>query len=109
MVADLSFISLRVVAPASRSATADADFVLLVKPQFEAGPARRRGACDPEVHAAVLAEVTAGLAEHGLVVTDVAVSPLRGADGNREFFVRADRRGPAIDPVRLTAAAQAAP
>jgi hypothetical protein len=49
----------------------------------------------------VLAEVTAGLAEHGLVVTDVVPSPLRGAEGNREFFVRADRRGPAIDPTRL--------
>jgi predicted rRNA methylase YqxC with S4 and FtsJ domains len=57
------------------------------------------------VHAAVLAEVTAGLAERGLLVTDVAVSPLRGADGNREFFVRAHRRGPAIDPARLAAAA----
>ena len=33
---------------------------------------------DPEVHAAVLAEVTAGLAAHGLVVTDVAVSPCAG-------------------------------
>jgi 23S rRNA (cytidine1920-2'-O)/16S rRNA (cytidine1409-2'-O)-methyltransferase len=108
VVADLSFISLRVVAPALVAcATADAEFVLLVKPQFEAGPARvGRGGIvrDPEVHAAVLAEVTAGLAEHGLVVTDVAVSPLRGADGNREFFVRADRRGPAVDPARLAAA-----
>jgi 23S rRNA (cytidine1920-2'-O)/16S rRNA (cytidine1409-2'-O)-methyltransferase len=109
VVADLSFISLRVVAPALVAcATADADFVLLVKPQFEAGPARvGRGGIvrDPEVHAAVLAEVTAGLAEHGLVVTDVVASPLRGADGNREFFVRADRRGPPLDPARLAAIA----
>ena len=110
VVADLSFISLRVVAPALLAcATADADFVLLVKPQFEAGPARvGRGGIvrDPEVHAAVLSEVTAGLAEHGLVVTDVVASPLRGADGNREFFVRADRRGPAVDPARLAAIAR---
>ena len=110
VVADLSFISLRVVARALLAcATAEADFVLLVKPQFEAGPARvGRGGIvrDPEVHAAVLTEVTAGLAGEGLIVTDVVVSPLRGAEGNREFFVRADRRGPAIDADRLAAAAQ---
>jgi 23S rRNA (cytidine1920-2'-O)/16S rRNA (cytidine1409-2'-O)-methyltransferase len=109
VVADLSFISLRTVAPALLAcATADADFVLLVKPQFEAGPARvARGGIvrDPEVHGAVLREVTEGLAAHGLFVTDVVASPIRGADGNREFFVRADRRGPAIDPARLDAVA----
>src|SRR5262249_37628393 len=102
VVADLSFISLRVVAPALLAcATADADFVLLVKPQFEAGPARvGRGGIvrDPDVHAAVLTEVTAGLAAYGLVVTDVVPSPLRGADGNPAFFLRADPPGPPTHP-----------
>jgi 23S rRNA (cytidine1920-2'-O)/16S rRNA (cytidine1409-2'-O)-methyltransferase len=109
VVADLSFISLRTVAPALVAcATADADFVLLVKPQFEAGPARvGRGGIvrDARVHAAVLHEVTGDLVAQGLFVTDVVASPIRGADGNREFFVRAGRRGPAIDPARLDAAA----
>ena len=38
VTADLSFISLRLVLPAlTRCSTVDADYVLLVKPQFEAG------------------------------------------------------------------------
>jgi 23S rRNA (cytidine1920-2'-O)/16S rRNA (cytidine1409-2'-O)-methyltransferase len=95
-VADLSFISLRTVAPSLLTLTTDdADFVLLVKPQYEAGRARlgRRGIVrDPEVHAAVLREVVAGLDDAGLGVTAVVPSPLRGADGNIEFVVHA-RRG----------------
>lgn len=110
VVADLSFISLCTVAPALvASATETADFVLLVKPQFEAGPTRvGRGGIvrDPEVHAAVLGEVAAGLAAAGLLVTAVVGSPLRGADGNREFLVRADRRGPALGGDALAAVAR---
>jgi 23S rRNA (cytidine1920-2'-O)/16S rRNA (cytidine1409-2'-O)-methyltransferase len=97
-VADLSFMSLRTVAPNLVALTTDtADFVLLVKPQYEAGRARvgRRGIVrDPEVHAAVLHEVVAGLDSAGLGVDAVTPSPLRGADGNVEFLVHA-RRGPA--------------
>src|SRR5262249_53296881 len=94
-VADLSFISLRTVAPNLVALTgADADFVLLVKPQFEAGRARvGKGGIvrDPAVHEAVLTEVTGALAAHGLGVGALAVSQLRGADGNVEFFARARR------------------
>jgi 23S rRNA (cytidine1920-2'-O)/16S rRNA (cytidine1409-2'-O)-methyltransferase len=104
VVADLSFISLRTVAPALvRCTTAHADLVLLVKPQFEAGRARvGKGGIvrDPDVHRAVLHEVTDGLATAGVIVTDIMVSPLRGADGNVEFLARARRAG-----VILTAAA----
>ncbi|MDQ1436058.1 MAG: rRNA (cytidine1920-2-O)/16S rRNA (cytidine1409-2-O)-methyltransferase, partial [Actinomycetota bacterium] len=97
-VADLSFISLRTVAASLLALTTDdAEFVLLVKPQYEAGRARvgRRGIVrDPDVHAAVLREVVAGLGAAGLGVRGVVPSPLRGADGNVEFLVYA-RRGPA--------------
>ena len=77
-VADLSFISLRTVAPALVRLTAPtATFVLLVKPQFEAGR-RRIGSGgivrDPAVHREVLAEVVDGLGEQGIVVTDVSVA-----------------------------------
>jgi 23S rRNA (cytidine1920-2'-O)/16S rRNA (cytidine1409-2'-O)-methyltransferase len=97
-VADLSFISLRTVAANLVALTTPAaDFVLLVKPQFEAGRTRLgKGGIvrDPAVHEAVLREVVAGLEGHGLGTGAVVASPLRGADGNVEFFVRA-RRGPA--------------
>ena len=89
-VADLSFISLITVAPAlARLTTADAQLVLLIKPQFEAGRARvgRGGVVrDCAVHRDVLGEVIAGLTAHGLVVADVIRSPLKGAEGNVEFL-----------------------
>ena len=89
-VADLSFISLLTVAPAlARCTTTDAELVLLVKPQFEAGRGRvgRRGVVrDPSVHRDVLARVADGLDAGGLPVVAAVVSPLVGPEGNREFF-----------------------
>ncbi|MFI5053154.1 MAG: TlyA family RNA methyltransferase [Acidimicrobiia bacterium] len=106
-VADLSFISLRTVAPALlRCTRPEGDLVLLVKPQFEAGRARvGKGGIvrDPDVHRAVLREVRDGLQGAGIFVVDVMASPLRGADGNVEFLVHADTTGPAVDDARLEA------
>jgi 23S rRNA (cytidine1920-2'-O)/16S rRNA (cytidine1409-2'-O)-methyltransferase len=112
-VADLSFISLRTVAPNLLALTrADGDFVLLVKPQFEAGRTRvGKGGIvrEPAVHEAVLGEVMGALESHGLGVAALAVSRLRGAEGNVEFFARA-RRGPATvvpaEIARVVASAQ---
>jgi 23S rRNA (cytidine1920-2'-O)/16S rRNA (cytidine1409-2'-O)-methyltransferase len=104
-VADLSFISLITVAPAlARCAATDGDLVLLVKPQFEAGRQKvgRGGVVrDPAVHAEVLIGVTEGLARNDLVAVEVADSPLRGADGNREFFVHARHEGVPVATDRL--------
>ena len=105
-VADLSFISLLTVAPAlARCTTPDGDFVLLVKPQFEAGPRpRRQGrhrARSRRSTAPCSARCATACADAGLFVADVMASPLRGADGNVEFLVRCDARGPALDDARL--------
>lgn len=100
VVADLSFISLRLVLPALAAAApgAGADFVLLVKPQFEAGrdavgrggvvrdPARRLAAARGVVDAAV---------GHGLRLAGAAPSELPGPAGNRELFVHLRRDGAA--------------
>jgi 23S rRNA (cytidine1920-2'-O)/16S rRNA (cytidine1409-2'-O)-methyltransferase len=95
-VVDVSFISLRTIAAHLLALTEpDTDFVLLVKPQYEAGRARvpRRGVVrDQAVHAAVLREVVAGLDAAGLGVQAVVPSPIRGADGNVEFLAHG-RRG----------------
>ena len=97
-VADVSFISLRTVAPHLLALTTDtATFVLLVKPQFEAGRSRvGKGGIvrDPNVHAAVLREVVDALAGAGLGVQALVRSPIEGADGNVEFLAHG-RRGPA--------------
>ena len=107
-VADLSFISLRTVAPNLLALTTPAaDFVLLVKPQFEAGRGRvgRGGVVrDPAVHAEVLHEVVAGLETAGLGVRAVVPSPLRGADGNVEFLVHGRRDRATVDDAALVAA-----
>jgi 23S rRNA (cytidine1920-2'-O)/16S rRNA (cytidine1409-2'-O)-methyltransferase len=111
-VADLSFISLRTVAPALlRVAHPGARHVLLVKPQFEAGRRRvgKGGVVrDPVVHASVLAEVVEGLERTGLGTIGVVPSSLRGADGNVEFFLLARRGAAAVGPDGLTAAVVAA-
>ncbi len=96
VVADLSFISLRTVAPALLAlARPAAELVLLVKPQFEAGRAeasRGRGVVtDPDVHARVLAEVKDAVIAAGGAMMGEMVSPLRGARGNVEFFLHARR------------------
>jgi 23S rRNA (cytidine1920-2'-O)/16S rRNA (cytidine1409-2'-O)-methyltransferase len=86
-----------------------------VKPQFEAGRARLgKGGIvrDPAVHESVLREVVAGLDAQGLGVEAITASPLRGADGNAEFFVRARRGTATVDPAeiaRVVAGASGAP
>jgi 23S rRNA (cytidine1920-2'-O)/16S rRNA (cytidine1409-2'-O)-methyltransferase len=106
-VADLSFISLRTVAPALVRLTVPvATYVLLVKPQFEAGRSRIGSGGivrDPAVHREVLGEVVDGLATAGIVVTDVRRSPLTGADGNVEFLARAARTGAPVAATVLDA------
>ena len=108
-VADLAFISLVTAAPALAACTTDeADLVLLVKPQFEAGRARvgKGGVVrDPAVHEAVLLEVTHGLERAGLFVLDVLASPIAGADGNREFLAHCRHTGPSIPEQVLRAVA----
>lgn len=109
VTADVSFISLATVAPALAAvATADADFVLLVKPQFEAGPeAVERGGVvrEPDIHRQVVARVVDDLAGVGLATRAVAPSSLRGPAGNVEFFVHAVR-GPTmtVGPAEIEAA-----
>jgi len=100
VVADLSFISLRLVAPALAGVATEA--VLLIKPQFEAGRAQvGRGGIvtDPVVHLGVLESVAAAVAGDGLVMVAVMPSPIRGASGNIEFLGHFLLRPPAPAPL----------
>jgi 23S rRNA (cytidine1920-2'-O)/16S rRNA (cytidine1409-2'-O)-methyltransferase len=92
VVADLSFISLRLVLDVLLGAARpQGDLVLLVKPQFEAGRqavSRGRGVIrDPEVWREVLDTVRDALGERGATIMDAMVSPLPGAEGNVEFLL----------------------
>jgi 23S rRNA (cytidine1920-2'-O)/16S rRNA (cytidine1409-2'-O)-methyltransferase len=99
VVADLSFISLTLVAPDLVSLCRDdGDLIVLVKPQFEAGRAevsRGRGVvADPRTWLRVLDQVHDALVSQGTAIMGAMASPLLGADGNVEFLMhaRAPRR-----------------
>jgi 23S rRNA (cytidine1920-2'-O)/16S rRNA (cytidine1409-2'-O)-methyltransferase len=91
IVADLSFISLRIVVEVfARIAEARADHVLLVKPQFEAGPADvgKGGVVrDAATHRRVLREVAEAALAWRAQTAAVVDSGLPGPKGNREFFL----------------------
>lgn len=112
-VADLSFISLLTVAPALGRCTApDAELVVLIKPQFEAGRAAvgRGGVVrDPTAHRDVVLRVAEGLGVAGLPVVDVVASPITGADGNREFLAHIQRGATPVAPATLAESALSAP
>lgn len=87
---DCSFISALKVLPAvSRLVRPGGRILVLVKPQFEAGPRAAPGGVvrDPAVHEAVLRRFTSGARELGLAVEGMVASPILGPQGNREFFV----------------------
>ena len=114
VVADLSFISLRLVLPALVSVAAgDADLVPMVKPQFEVGrEALGAGGVvrEPERRVAAVAAVAAtAYEEHGLGVAGVTASPLPGPAGNVEYFLWLRRGAAPLDPARLEAAVAAGP
>ena len=81
-VADLSFISLRLVLPSiGRLTRSRAPIVALVKPQFEAGKDQvpRGGVVrDPATHRRVLLDLWAWALAHGLTPRGLTPSPIRG-------------------------------
>lgn len=91
VTADLSFIGLEKVLPViAPLCKPDARAVVLVKPQFEAGPdlVGKRGVVrDPAVHEAVLLRVIEDAPRWGFTPTDLTYSPVKGAEGNIEFLL----------------------
>lgn len=101
VVADLSFISTRSLLPIlGRLLHVDGDALALVKPQFEAGRqevSKGRGIIrDPMIWTRVLSEFIDGAADCGLVVADLAISPITGGKGNVEFLAHV-RTGDILD------------
>ena len=91
VVADLSFISLTLVLPALVAVTTPgADFLVMVKPQFEVGR-EKLGAGgvvrDPGLRLSAIEEVARSAWEVGLGVSGVTASPLPGPSGNVEYFL----------------------
>jgi len=112
VVADLSFISLTLVLPALIGCAAPtADFVLMVKPQFEVGKDQVGGGVvrDPALRAAAVRSVAAAAASLGLGVAGITASPLPGPAGNVEYFVWLRRGAEPLDEEELRIAIEAGP
>ncbi|MBB5959348.1 23S rRNA (cytidine1920-2'-O)/16S rRNA (cytidine1409-2'-O)-methyltransferase [Saccharothrix tamanrassetensis] len=100
VVADLSFISLRLVLPALAACLdEEGDLLPMVKPQFEVGKERLGSGGvvrDPGLRAEAVLDVVGAAAGIGLRLHGVTASPLPGPSGNVEFFVWL-RRGEPLD------------
>jgi 23S rRNA (cytidine1920-2'-O)/16S rRNA (cytidine1409-2'-O)-methyltransferase len=96
VVCDASFISLKTVLPAAIALVKPGGrLVALIKPQFEAGRAQvgKGGVVrDPEVHAAVCADIQGWLdGIGGWRIEGIVPSPITGPEGNIEFLISALR------------------
>jgi len=113
VVADLSFISLTLVLPALAGCAApDADFALMVKPQFEVGKGRVGAGGvvrDPADRAAAVRTVCDAAFSLGLGVRGVTASPLPGPAGNVEYFVWLRRGAPPLTDEALRQAIETGP
>ncbi|HYA97049.1 MAG TPA: TlyA family RNA methyltransferase [Methylomirabilota bacterium] len=95
-VVDVSFISVtKVLAAVASVAGPAADFLILIKPQFELS--RRqvgRGGIvrDERLHEEAVQRVSRAAEAAGFTILGVRPSRLPGAEGNREFFLHARRR-----------------
>ncbi len=94
---DLSFISVgKVLSAVVPLAAPSADFVILIKPQFELEKREvGKGGIvrDHALHQKAIDGVTQAAAAAGLEIGGVRPSRITGAEGNQEFFLHARRRG----------------
>ena len=113
VVADLSFISLKLVLPALIDvAKEDADFLVMVKPQFEVGK-EKLGAGgvvrDSHLRKEAVAAVAGAAFSLGLGCLGVVASPLPGPSGNVEYFLWLNKAGKALLEVDLDLAIEKGP
>ena len=91
VVVDVSFISLRLVAPSAFAVLKpEGDLVALVKPQFEVGKdeVENKGIIrDPKKHLTVLLNFRIFLAGKKWPIVNLSSSPITGQKGNREFLI----------------------
>ncbi len=112
LVVDVSFISLRKILPNLLALTGEqTDMFTLVKPQFEAGKGRvgKKGVVrDPDIHREVLEDVSAGIIESGLAIGGISWSPIKGPEGNIEFWIWSGKGIEAMMDVDIAALVDAA-
>jgi 23S rRNA (cytidine1920-2'-O)/16S rRNA (cytidine1409-2'-O)-methyltransferase len=113
VVADLSFISLRLVLDALLGCTEhDGDLLLMVKPQFEVGR-ELVGAGgvvrDPLLRSAAVQGVAEAAQQREWGTAGVVASPLPGPSGNVEYFLWLRRDAPQLGAAALDTAVAEGP
>jgi 23S rRNA (cytidine1920-2'-O)/16S rRNA (cytidine1409-2'-O)-methyltransferase len=111
-VIDVSFISLeRVLPPVAACLAPGGEIVALVKPQFEVGRGKvGRGGIvrDPVLRAEVLRRLSGFARARGWGVLGLIPSPIRGAEGNVEYFLHLAPGRPGVEDSRLPAVVEEA-
>jgi 23S rRNA (cytidine1920-2'-O)/16S rRNA (cytidine1409-2'-O)-methyltransferase len=96
IVVDTSFISVKkFLFRLGHMVREGGDVVILIKPQFEVGKGKvEKGGIirDHEAHKSVVERVRQEAREVGLEARGMIESPLKGAKGNKEFFIHLVRR-----------------
>jgi 23S rRNA (cytidine1920-2'-O)/16S rRNA (cytidine1409-2'-O)-methyltransferase len=94
-VIDVSFISLDKVIPiVNLLIKPEGDIIALIKPQFEAGKefVRKGIVRDPEIHRAVIRNISDWAIKEGLTIKGLTFSPIKGPSGNIEFLIWLQKR-----------------
>lgn len=114
-VMDVSFISIRLVLPAVKELLKPgADYICLIKPQFEAGREEvgKKGVVrDPAVHEEVVRGILDFAPSIGFSVMGLDYSPIRGPEGNIEYICwlkNGDYDAEPVDPAAVVKASHEA-
>ena len=99
VVMDMSFISVTKVLPTIQTlAQPDTDYIVLIKPQFEAEKSQiGKGGIvkDPADQKAILDKVAEALSSHFLLIQS-CYSPIKGTKGNQEYFFWLKNKTPSL-------------
>ncbi|HPH03150.1 MAG TPA: TlyA family RNA methyltransferase [Spirochaetota bacterium] len=105
-VMDVSFISVSLILPVLVQEIMIPEYVILIKPQFEAGRSEvGPGGIvrDPETHKAVLERILRTADVLGLGLTGLTWSPIAGGDGNIEFLAHLTAGRESLPEIRALA------
>ncbi len=95
IVADISFVSIAKIISSISSKVTRQKLMLLIKPQFECGPAiakKCKGVIKDEALSKKIAdEVISSIMEMGFKLLGVDISPIKGGDGNTEYITYFER------------------
>src|SRR5208337_1092166 len=89
VAADLSFVSILKIFVAIQNVFAPVEGILLIKPQFEAGPGEHKKGVvrKKEAHTAIMLRTVSGLVNSGMSLKGLIHSPVKGPKGNIEFLL----------------------